>query len=184
MEETNTNTEGTEGKKEQTIFDINLFTDVVGSRVFTDKRFPGGRIRLGLPAPTLEIDEDTNDTFKAMYNKDIQALINAGIVQNAYGERDWDILKYGAKKASECTEEEILNNIAQGLADINSEGFEDKARAFFEAAVFTEKRERTTDATKIVAKKLKSKGLGDITDEEIEAIIARRKDQLTDAQNC
>jgi hypothetical protein len=173
----------TEDKKpELTVFDVNLHEDYDGERVYTDKRFPNGRIRIYLPAPILEVPEEINKFFQDTYNKDVQALLNAGIVQNAYGERDWDNLKSGSKKISECSDEEILANIQRdpgqgGLGPIDGEDFEDKAREFFEVAVFTEKKERTSDATKVVAKKLKNAGVNTISDEEIAMILAKRAEE-------
>lgn len=175
MAETQEANGSTNGKAKAVEFDINLFTDYKGERVHTDKRFPGGRVRIYLPAPAIEGADELDEFLKGNYNKTSQELLNAGIIQNAYAERDWDILKYGGKKTSECADEEVLANIAKGLADINAEDFEDKARSFFEAAVFTEKAERKTSATKVVAKKLQSKGLTDLSDEEMDEIIKRRK---------
>jgi hypothetical protein len=164
-------------KKEQLEFDVNLFTDYTGPRVSTDKRFPNGRIRIQLPAPEIDVDDDVNQKCLDLYNKSAQDLINAGIVQNAYGERDWANISTRGKTKSELTDAEILENIqkADGIGDLQAENVEDKIRSFFEVAVFTEKKERVANTQKVVAKKLKSAGINDLSDEEIQAIIAARK---------
>ncbi len=178
---TDTNTKISETKKPaQVEFDVNLFADYNGPRVYTDKRFPNGRIRIYLPAPELNLDNDAvEDILSKYYNKSAQDLLNAGIVQNAYGERDWNNICLRGKEKKELTDSDILANIQKddgiGPMDADIEVVQDKIRKFFEAAVFTEKRERTPNTTKIVAKKLKAAGVNDISEDEIAAIIAARK---------
>lgn len=179
---TDTNTPKTEEvKKTQIEFDVKLFPDEIGARTYTDKRFPGGRIRIYLPVPTIdpELIEDADELTQRLYNKSVQDLIDAGIVQNAYGERDWANLCLRGETKSETTAAKILENIQKpdglGPLDADIDIVSAKIRTFFEAAVYTEKKERTQDSTKIVAKKLKSAGITTLTDEEIASIIAARK---------
>jgi hypothetical protein len=164
-------------KKEQIEFDVNLFTDYTGPRVYTDKRFPNGRIRIYLPAPEIDVEDDVNQKCLDLYNKLAQDLINAGIVQNAYGERDWANICMRGKTRFEITDDEILANIQKddAIGPLDAENVEDRIRAFFEVAVFTEKKDRTPNTAKVVAKKLKTAGINDISDDEIQAIIAARK---------
>jgi hypothetical protein len=204
MTDTNTNEKVAPTKKEQVEFDVQLFTEYAGPRTYTDKRFPGGRIRIYLPAPVLDAEllEDANELAMKYYNKSVQDLFDAGIVQNAYGERDWtnislrgktrpeivkeskEAMKIAGVEITEASvtswvDEKILDNIQKsdgiGPLDDDIENVTKRIRAFFEAAVFTEKKERVANTTKIVAKKLKSAGIADISDDEIAAIIAARK---------
>ena len=181
MTDINTSEKVAPTKKEQVEFDVQLFTEYAGPRTYTDKRFPGGRIRIYLPAPVLDAEllEDANKLAMKYYNKSVQDLFDAGIVQNAYGERDWTNISLRGKAKSELTDADILANIQKddgiGPMDDDIENVTKRVRAFFEAAVFTEKKERVANTTKIVAKKLKSAGIADISDDEIAAIIAARK---------
>lgn len=181
MTDTNTNEKKEVVKKEQIEFDVQLFTDYVGPRVSTDKRFPGGRIRIYLPSPQVDVEmvDEANELTLKLYNKSVQDLIDAGIVQNAYGERDWANISLRGKTKSELTDANILENIQKadgiGPLDDDIENVTARIRTFFEAAVFTERKERVTSTTKVVAKKLKNAGISDLSDDEIKAIIEARK---------
>ena len=150
-------------KKAAIEYDIPLFADVISDdMVYSDKRFPGGRVRLYMEVPQVE-DTEADDLLKARYNKGLVELLGMGIKQNVYYERDWDILK----KANDAqTDEAIIAIIENEFGPIDSMD-EDKLKEFFEAALFAETTERKASAEKVVAKQLKSAGITQITPEMI-----------------
>jgi len=161
---TDTNTVEKAGSKKAAIeYDIPLFADVISDdMVYSDKRFPGGRVRLYMEVPQVE-DTEADDLLKARYNKGLVELLGMGIKQNVYYERDWDILK----KANDAqTDEAIIANIENEFGPIDDLDT-DKLKEFFEAALFSEAAERKASAEKVVAKQLKSAGITQITPEMI-----------------
>jgi hypothetical protein len=161
---TDTNTVEKAGSKKAAIeYDIPLFADVISDdMVYSDKRFPGGRVRLYMEVPQVE-DADSSDLLMSRYNKGLIELLGMGIKQNVYYERDWDILK----KANDAqTDEAIIANIENEFGPIDSMD-EDKLKEFFEAGLFAETTERKASAEKVVAKQLKSAGITQITPEMI-----------------
>lgn len=162
---TDTNTvEKTEGKKVPAIeYDIPLFADTItDTMVYSDKRFPGGRVRLYMDVPAVE-DTEANETLMARYNKGLTELLGMGVRQNVYYERDWDILK---KANDAVTDEAIIANIENEFGPIDDLDT-DKLKEFFEGALFSEATERKASAEKVVAKQLKSAGITNITPEMI-----------------
>lgn len=150
-------------KKQAIEYDIPLFADVISDdMVYSDKRFPGGRIRLYMEVPAVE-DTEADDLLKARYNKGLKELLGMGVRQNVYYERDWDILK---KEGDAKTDEDIVANIEREFGPIDSMD-EAKLKEFFEGALFAETTERKTSAEKVVAKQLKSAGITNITPEMI-----------------
>jgi hypothetical protein len=161
---TDTNTiEKAESKKAAIEYDIPLFAETItDTMVYSDKRFPGGRVRLYMEVPQIK-DEDEDATLMARYNKGLTELLGMGIKQNVYYERDWDVLK---KSNDAVTDEAVVANIEAEFGPIDSMD-EDKLKEFFEAALFSEAAERKTSAEKVVAKQLKSAGITNITPEMI-----------------
>ena len=171
------------GKKEQQAeFEVNLFEDYSGNRVYSDKRFPNGRIRLYLPSPEVNFPEAVVEACQKMYNRTPQQLFDMGVRQHAYGERDWDILK---KQNEANTDEAILTNIEGELGSMeNLEAFVAKAREFFEGAMYIEARERKTSVEKTAVTKLKSAGvnLAELDDEMIKKIVAAQQKKQAKAE--
>ena len=174
--EVNKEEKGVNKKPEQITFDVILFKNYTGNRVYTDKRFPNGHIRITFPAPLVTFPEEIDKLCKDLYNRSAQEMFEAGIVQSAYGERDWDILKYKGEPSKDVPSDEVFANIKEGLGvGVDEAEFEEMIVPFFEEALFREVKEKSKDETKITAKKLKAAGVSNISDEEIQAIIALRQ---------
>lgn len=160
-------------KKAAIEYDVPLFANAITeTMVYSDKRFPGGRVRLYMEVPQIE-DAEANDLLMARYNKGLIELLGMGIKQNVYYERDWDILK---KANDAVTDEAIIANIENEFGPIDDLDT-DKLKEFFETALFAETTERKASAEKVVAKQLKSAGITNITPE----MIAKLKEMAADA---
>jgi len=151
--------------------DVTLFEDFQGERVTSDKRFPGGKFRLYLPVPT------TDEEAQKMYNKTLADLIKMGVNQNSHNERDYDSIKLKGEKVADVSDEAQVANVCAGLGveNLQDATIVEKAKAFFETAHFTEKKERTVSEEKQTMKRMKQAGISDISDEEMAAIKAMRE---------